>query len=119
MAYDENLADRIRKALAGRKGVTEKNMFGGLSFMLGGNMCCGVVREDLVVRVSPGSYEDALAEPHARPMDFTGRPPPGDGVRRARRVSRRRGARGLGQARRRLRGVLATEITLPAAMGDS
>ena len=74
MAYDENLADRIRKALAGRKGVTEKNMFGGLSFMLGGNMCCGVVREDLVVRVSPGSYEDALVEPHARPMDFTGRP---------------------------------------------
>ena len=42
--------------------------------MLGGSMCCGVVRDDLVVRVGPDSYEDALAEPHARPMDFTGHP---------------------------------------------
>ena len=42
--------------------------------MVAGNMCCGVVKDDLVVRVGPDSYEDALAEPHARPMDFTGRP---------------------------------------------
>ena len=74
MGYDENLADRIRMELAGQKDLTEKKMFGGLAFMLGGNMCCGVVNDDLVVRVGPNSYEDALAEPQARPMDFTGRP---------------------------------------------
>ena len=74
MAYDENLADRIRGVLASRKDVTEKKMFGGLSFMLGGNMCCGVIKDDLVLRVGPDGYERALAKPHARPMDFTGRP---------------------------------------------
>ena len=74
MAYNEKLADRIRNVLARHEGLTEKKMFGGISFMLRGNMCCGVVREDLVVRVGPEQYEEALAEPHARPMDFTGRP---------------------------------------------
>ena len=49
-------------------------MFGGISFMLGGNMCCGVMGNDLVVRVGPERHEEALAKPHARPMDFTGRP---------------------------------------------
>ena len=74
MAYDEKLADRTRELLAHRNEFIEKKMFGGLSFMLGGNMCCGIIKEDLVVRVGPDSYEDALAKPHARPMDFTGRP---------------------------------------------
>ncbi len=74
MAYDEQLASRIRKALARHEGLTEKKMFGGISFMLHGNMCCGVVRDDLVVRVGPDLYEEAVMEPHARPMDFTGRP---------------------------------------------
>jgi len=74
MAYNEELADRVRVVLAVRKDVTERKMFGGLSFMLGGNMCCGVIKDDLVVRVGPDRYEDTLAEPHARPMDFTGRP---------------------------------------------
>ena len=74
MAYNENLADRIREVLAHRNGLTERKMFGGLSFMLGGNMCCGIVKDDLVVRVDPDSYERALTRPHARPMDFTGRP---------------------------------------------
>ena len=74
MAYNENLADRMREVLATRNELTEKKMFGGLSFMLEGNMCCGIVKEDLVVRVGPDSYETALATPHARPMDFTGRP---------------------------------------------
>lgn len=72
--YDEKLAERIRRTLTGRKGLTEKKMFGGISFMLGGNMCCGVVNTDLVVRVSPEDYEKTLDEPHTRPMDFTGRP---------------------------------------------
>ncbi len=74
MAYNENLADRIREILADRNEITEKKMFGGLSFMLGGNMCCGIIKDDLVVRVDPDSYEKAVGKPHARPMDFTGRP---------------------------------------------
>jgi TfoX/Sxy family transcriptional regulator of competence genes len=74
MAYDHDLADRIRQILASHEGVSEKKMFGGISFMLGGNMCCGVVRNDLVVRVGPERHDEALAQPHARPMDFTGRP---------------------------------------------
>ncbi len=49
-------------------------MFGGIAFMLNGHMCCGVTRHDLMVRVGPDAYEDSLARPHARPMDFTGRP---------------------------------------------
>ena len=74
MAYNEVLADRVRKALAGRGEVAEKRMFGGLTFMLGDKMCCGVVKDDLMVRVGPEGYEAALGEPGARPMDFTGRP---------------------------------------------
>lgn len=74
MAYDEKLADRIRKALAQYSGVTERKMMGGLSFMLRGHMCCGALRNDLVVRVGPQRYAEALARPNARPMDFTGRP---------------------------------------------
>ena len=74
MPYDEKLAERIRRGLAEYANVTEKKMFGGLSFMLGGHMCCGVLQDDLVLRVGPDGYEGALAEPHARPMDFTGRP---------------------------------------------
>ncbi len=74
MPYDEQLAGRVRAILGHHRGLTEKKMFGGLSFMLRGNMCCGVLRDDLVVRVGPEHFEMALAEPHARPMDFTGRP---------------------------------------------
>lgn len=74
MAYNEKLADRIRKVVARHKGFSEKKMFGGIAFMLRGNMCCGVVKDDFVVRVDPERYEEALAEPHTRPMDFTGRP---------------------------------------------
>lgn len=74
MAYDEKLAARVRGALAGRRGVAEKKMFGGVAFMLRGHMCCGVTKDDLVIRVGPRRYEEALAHPHARPMDFTGRP---------------------------------------------
>ena len=55
-------------------GLTERKMFGGLAFMLDGNMCCGIVGDELMVRVGPDGYEAALGLPHARPMDFTGRP---------------------------------------------
>jgi TfoX/Sxy family transcriptional regulator of competence genes len=74
VAYDEQLAQRIRAALKGRRGVSEKKMFGGLSFLLHGNMCCGIAKGELMVRVGPVAYEKALARKHARPMDFTGKP---------------------------------------------
>ena len=74
MAYDEKLAERVRLVLEGQEGVIEKKMFGGLAFMLYGNMSVGVEKDRLMVRVGPDRYEDALARPHARPMDFTGRP---------------------------------------------
>jgi len=74
MAYDDKLADRIRRAVAPRADVTEKKMFGGLAFLLDGKMFCGIVKDDLMVRVGPERYETALAEAHVRPMDFTGRP---------------------------------------------
>lgn len=74
MAYDEKLADRIRKVLTRHKALTERKMFGGIAFMLRGKMCCGVSKNDLVVRVGPEHYEKALSRPHTRPMDFTGRP---------------------------------------------
>ncbi len=74
MAYDEELAARIRSALAGRDGVTERKMFGGLAFMLRGNMCCGIVKTELMLRLGPEGADLALGRPHTRPMDFTGRP---------------------------------------------
>jgi len=74
MSYDERTAARIRAVLARRRDVVERKMFGGLTFMVNGAMCCGVTAEALVVRVGPAAYEAALAEPHVRPMTFTGRP---------------------------------------------
>lgn len=74
MSYDEGLAQRIRDVLEERRGVAEKKMFGGIAFMLDGSMFCGIVKEDLMVRVGPTRYEEALTQAHARPMDFTGKP---------------------------------------------
>ena len=74
MAYDEKLAARIRAILADHADVREQKMFGGLTFMVGGHMCCGVNGDELIVRLDPDQENDALARPHARPMDFTGRP---------------------------------------------
>lgn len=74
MAYDENLAARIRKVLIERDGYAEKKMFGGICFLLHGNMACGIVRDLLIVRVGPQRYAEALAQPHAGVFDFTGRP---------------------------------------------
>jgi TfoX/Sxy family transcriptional regulator of competence genes len=73
VAFDEALADRVREILGARAELSERRMFGGIAFMLAGNMCCGVVGEDLMVRLGDDG-EAALAEPHTRPMDFTGRP---------------------------------------------
>lgn len=71
----EALAQRIRALMRALPGYDEKRMFGGLCFLLNGNMCCGVTKEArLMVRVGPDAYAGALAQPHAREMDFTGRP---------------------------------------------
>ena len=75
MAYDENLAERVRQTLTNKNGVVEKKMFGGLAFMLHGNMSVWVQQDRLMVRVGPDRYQETLERPHARPMDFTtGRP---------------------------------------------
>ncbi len=74
MAFDEALADRIRDLLGPRADVTERRMFGGIAFMVAGNMAVGIVGDDLMVRLDPADAERALSEPHTRPMDFTGKP---------------------------------------------
>jgi TfoX/Sxy family transcriptional regulator of competence genes len=74
VAYDEALAERVRDLLGPRADLTERKMFGGIAFMVGGNMAIGVLGDDLMVRLDPADAERALAEPHVRPMDFTGRP---------------------------------------------
>jgi TfoX/Sxy family transcriptional regulator of competence genes len=74
VSYDEKLAGRIRAILSERDDVVEKKMFGGLCFMVNGAMCCGLTKSDFMVRVGPDVYDEALSQPHARPMDFTGRP---------------------------------------------
>lgn len=74
MAYDESLAQRVRRALTGRKDVVEKAMFGGLTFMVAGNMCCGVIRDELMIRLSPEATVADLRSPDVRPCEFTKRP---------------------------------------------
>jgi hypothetical protein len=74
MAYDEDLAQRVREQLADEPGMTEKAMFGGLAFLLDGNMSVGLSGAELMVRVGPDATDDALARPHTRLFDMTGRP---------------------------------------------
>ena len=75
MAFDEDLARRVRSLLDGQPDVSERKMFGGIGFMVGGNMCCGVIGDDLIVRLEPAQADELLAsESGARPFDFTGRP---------------------------------------------
>ena len=74
MAFSEELALRVRQSLGDQTGVTERKMFGGLCFMVRGNMLGGVMGDEIIVRVGAERYEDALKQPHSREMDFTGRP---------------------------------------------
>lgn len=74
MAYDQALASRVRKVLEKRRHVAEQRMFGGIAFLLHGNMFCGVIGSDLVLRLGEEGVTRALRERHTRPMDFTGRP---------------------------------------------
>ena len=72
MAYNELLAKRTRAIMSRRKGLSEKKMFGGVGFLLNGNMCCGVWKQFLILRLGDG-YKDALKQPHFRKFDITGR----------------------------------------------
>ena len=74
MAFDERLAERIRGTLGRRKGVVEKRMFGGVAFLLNGNMCVGVHKTELMVRLAPEETDAALSQPHTHRFDLTGRP---------------------------------------------
>ena len=74
MAYDEALAERVRTIIGARSAVTERKMFGGIAWMVGGNMACGVLGDDLAVRLALEDAERAMAEPYTRPFDMTGRP---------------------------------------------
>lgn len=74
MPYDEELAARVREVLEESSATDERKMFDGIAFMVGGHMCCGVIKEDLMVRLHPEVAARSLQDPHVRPMDFTGRP---------------------------------------------
>jgi TfoX/Sxy family transcriptional regulator of competence genes len=74
VAYDEALAERVRAVISQRESVVERKMFGGIAWMVAGNMACGVLGDELIVRRAPEEAEKALTEPHAREFDFTGRP---------------------------------------------
>jgi TfoX/Sxy family transcriptional regulator of competence genes len=74
VAYNEPLADRIRAIVGEGPNLSERKMFGGIAFMLNGNMFCGITRDDLMARVGPERFEEALVQPGARPGDMSGRP---------------------------------------------
>jgi hypothetical protein len=74
MAFDQKLAERIRKRLSKRRGVIEKHMFGGLAFLVNGNLCCGVHGRELIVRIDPAETDATLRQPHTHIFDLPGRP---------------------------------------------
>lgn len=74
MAYDVELAERVRALIGARERVTERKMFGGIAWMLQGNMACGVLGDEIIVRLSPAESDRELARPDTRPFDMTGRP---------------------------------------------
>jgi TfoX/Sxy family transcriptional regulator of competence genes len=94
MAYDEKLAERISKILKGKRGLVEKKMFGGIAYMLKDKMFVGIAKNQLMVRVLNERYEEYLKKPHAKEMDFTGRPLKGflyiseDGIKTDKQLSK-------------------------------
>jgi TfoX N-terminal domain len=74
MAYDQQLAHRIRQVFGSRRDIAERRMFGGLCFLFRGRLCCGIVGSDLMVQVSRDECEAIVRKPHVRPWDFTGKP---------------------------------------------
>ena len=73
MAYNEKLSQKVQALLLQIPGMKSKQMFGGIGFLLHGHMACGILQDDLIIRVGPDGYEDALALPHTRKFDITGR----------------------------------------------
>ena len=74
MAYDTGLAQRIREILEEEPGFAEKKMFGGICFLLFGNMVCGIINDDLIVRVGADQYQEMLKLKHTKKFDITGKP---------------------------------------------
>ena len=74
MAFEEALAERVRLLLADVDDYREQQMFGGIAFMVSGHMACGILGDELIVRLGPEATAEALDRPHVRPFDFTGRP---------------------------------------------
>lgn len=74
MAYDKQLAKRVRTALSGLEKLSEREMFGGIGFMIAGSMTCGVIDDSLIIRVGPDGYEQALGQEGVKEFDMTGRP---------------------------------------------
>ena len=74
MTYDESLAQRVSEILVEVPDFEEKKLFGGIGYLIHGNMACGVIEDDLIVRVGAEAYSTMLTQPHTRPFDFTGRP---------------------------------------------
>ena len=72
MAYDEGVAQRVRERINNQPGYDEKKMFGGIGFLIHGNMACGVIRDDLIIRVGGENYTDSLLKPHVELFDMTG-----------------------------------------------
>jgi hypothetical protein len=97
MAYDEGLATRVREVLGEQPGLAEKRMFGGLAFLVHGNMACGVRGDDLIVRVAADTAETAMGEPAVGPFDLTGRPMQGWAAGRRQRARPGRGSTPLGR----------------------
>jgi TfoX/Sxy family transcriptional regulator of competence genes len=74
MPYDEKLAERVRAKLKSTRGIVEKKMFGGVGFLVNGNLACGVNQQDLIVRLSDEDFETSLKQAHVRIFDMTGKP---------------------------------------------
>lgn len=93
MAYSQSLAERVRKAVKRRRGFAEKKMFGGVGFLLHGNMCVGIWKNSLIVRLGAEAAEAALEDPNVAPFDITGKAMTGwamvepDGLERDEQVS--------------------------------
>jgi hypothetical protein len=114
MAYDAQLAERVQRLLARRKGITEKKMFGGLAFMLHGKMFCGVLKDDLVVRVGPERYEQALSRARA-PEGFYRPAAKGLCIRRSGRIKDGQDAWEVDRGRRRVRADSGRKVTRVAS----
>ena len=107
MSYDARLAERIRAAVKDIRGVSEKPMFGGIAWMKSGHMFVGTLKDELMVRVGKDAHDAAVARPHARIMDFTGKP------MRGYVVVAPRGVATVAQVRPWVERALANVATLP------